>query len=156
MDRSPEREQTDLAASIRNTLTILNFKLKKKKIQASVEAPEDLPHPCVFAGELNQVWTNIIDNAIDAMDEGGQLIIKLQHQDDAIQVLITDNGSGIPADVLHRIFDPFFTTKAIGHGSGMGLDLSKKIIEQHGGTITVDSKPGETTFKIKLPENPLT
>jgi signal transduction histidine kinase len=156
MDRSPERERIDLEKSIRNTLTMLNFKLKKKKIKVAVEAQEDLPNPCVYPGELNQVWTNLIDNAIDAMDEGGQLTISLKLKESDIEAVVTDTGSGIPEDELQRIFDPFYTTKALGQGSGMGLDLSKKIIEKHGGSIAVSSKPGQTSFTIRLPENPTT
>lgn len=156
MDRGSERERTDLEASIRNTLTILNFKLKKKKIEVSLEAPKELPNPCVYAGELNQVWTNVIDNAIDAMEEEGKLSIRLSQKDNGIEIRITDNGSGISEDVADRIFDPFFTTKSISQGSGMGLEISKKIIEQHGGSINAESKPGETTFSVFLPENPVT
>ncbi len=156
MDGSPERERTDLVESIQSTLSMLNFKIKKKKVQVAVEAPEELPQACVFIGELNQVWTNLIDNALDAMEEEGRLSIKLTQDEGNIRISLTDSGSGIPEDVKQRIFDPFFTTKAIGQGSGMGLDISKKIVEQHGGTIEVDSKPGETTFTITIPENPVT
>ena len=155
MDRSPERELTDLAASIRNTLTILNFKLKKKKIDVTVDAPPDLPQACVFAGELNQVWTNLIDNATDAMEKGGKLEIALRHKEDNIEITISDNGSGIAEDIQDRIFDPFFTTKAIGQGTGMGLDIAKKIIDRHGGSIRLSSEPGNTTFTISIPENPI-
>ena len=154
MDRGAERERTDLESSIRNTLTMLNFKIKKKQIKVSVDAPENLPHPCVFTGELNQVWTNLIDNAIDAMEEGGQLAIQLKEADEAIEVEITDNGSGIPEEVRDRIFEPFFSTKSMGQGSGMGLEITNNIVKQHGGAITVSSEPGQTTFKIRLPENP--
>nr|WP_255651066.1 ATP-binding protein [Cesiribacter sp. SM1] len=153
MDRGQERERADLEESIRSTLTMLNFKLKRKKIDVSLDAPEGLVQPCVYTGELNQVWTNLIDNAIDAMEEGGQLHIELQQKDQDIEISITDNGKGIPENVKDRIFDPFFTTKSIGQGSGMGLDISKKIIDQHGGTIKVESEPGKTIFRVIIPEN---
>lgn len=156
MDGSSERERTNLVDSIENTLTMLNHKVKKKKVAISVEAPEDLPHPCVYAGELNQVWTNLIDNALDAVDEGGKVNISLAQEEDKIKIALSDNGSGIAEDVVPKIFDPFYTTKSLGHGTGMGLDISKKIIEQHGGTISVNSKPGQTTFTIVIPENPVT
>lgn len=154
MDRGAERERTDLEASIQNTLTMLNFKLKKKKIKVEVEAEDELPNPCVFTGELNQVWTNLIDNAIDAMQEGGKLSIQLKEVEDAIEVSITDNGSGIPEEVRDRIFEPFFTTKDMGQGTGMGLEISKNIIRQHGGSISLSSEPGKTTFTVLIPENP--
>lgn len=156
MDGSPERERTNLVESIETTLTMLNHKIKKKKIAVSVEAPEDLPHPCVYTGELNQVWTNLIDNAVDAVEEGGKIDILLAQEEDKIKIALSDNGSGIAEDVVPKIFDPFYTTKSVGHGTGMGLDISKKIIEQHGGTISVSSKPGHTTFTILIPENPVT
>lgn len=157
MDQSPERERADLEENIRNTLTMLNFKLRKKNVKVQVTSTEELPHPCVFKGQLNQVWTNLIDNAVDAMDAGGELLIQLQTVETGdIEVSITDNGSGISEEALGRIFDPFFSTKAMDKGTGMGLDISKKIVEQHGGSITVSSQPGKTTFTIILPENPTT
>ncbi|AHM59411.1 sensor protein [Flammeovirgaceae bacterium 311] len=156
MDQGLERERTDLEENIRSTLVMLNSKIKKKKIAVNLEGPDNLVQPCVYIGELNQVWTNLIDNAIDAVEEGGRLDIQLQQKEQDIEVSIIDNGSGISEGVLGRIFDPFFTTKAMGDGSGMGLDISKKIIEQHGGTIEVESKPGRTVFRVTLPENPQT
>ncbi|EMR02710.1 sensor histidine kinase [Cesiribacter andamanensis] len=154
MDRSPERERTDLEASIRNTLIMLNHKLKKKQIELKLDAPPELPHPCVYGGELNQVWTNLIDNALDAMEPGGTLSIQLKEKEEALEIAISDTGSGIPQEALSRVFDPFYTTKSVGEGSGIGLDISKKIIERHGGTISVQSAPGQTTFTILLPLNP--
>jgi signal transduction histidine kinase len=156
MDRSPEREQTDLEASIRNALLLLNHKLKQKEIKVQIEAPADLPHPCVYGGELNQVWTNIIDNALDAMDQGGALRVSLSEKGDELEICITDNGSGIPEEQLPRIFDPFFTTKGVGQGSGIGLDITKKIIDRHGGSIKATSEPGQTSFIIRLPLNEAT
>jgi signal transduction histidine kinase len=154
MDRGQERERADLEESIRSTLAMMNFKIKKKKIKVNLEAPEDLVHPCVYTGELNQVWTNLIDNAIDAVEEGGELQIQLAQKEQNLEISITDNGTGIPENVKDRIFDPFFTTKSIGEGSGMGLDISKKIIDQHGGSIKVESEPGRTVFRVTIPENP--
>jgi len=103
---------------------------------------------------LNQVWTNIIDNAIDALDESGEIIIRTGFDKDEVIVEIEDNGSGIPSEVLPKIFDPFFTTKLPGKGSGLGLDISYNIIVyKHKGDIKVDSKPGKTCFHIRLPVN---
>jgi signal transduction histidine kinase len=102
-------------------------------------------------GELNQVWTNLIDNAIYALGREGELIIETVCNDKNVIVKIIDNGAGIPADILNRIFDPFFTTKKVGEGTGIGLDLVNRIIKHHNGSIKVNSKPGRTEFAISIP-----
>lgn len=151
MDKSPEKEHTDLLKGIKDTLTILNFKIRKKKIEVKTDFPADLPKVCVYAGELNQLWTNLLDNSIDALEEGGEINISLSSQSDHIIVKVRDNGPGIPEEIQDSIFDPFFTTKSLGKGSGMGLDIVKRIVEDHEGSIELESKPGETTFTISLP-----
>ena len=111
-----------------------------------------LPKILAYGSELNQVWTNLIDNAIDAMEGKGLLEITTQHCDDWVRVDITDSGSGIPLEIQTRIFEPFFTTKAVGKGSGLGLDTSRRIVEnRHHGTIAFESQPGRTCFTICLP-----
>ena len=116
------------------------------------EYSPDLPRIEAYASELNQVWTNIIDNAVDAMNSKGEIRIKTYQEDPHIIVEIADTGPGIPEDIQSRIFDPFFTTKAPGHGTGLGLHISHDIIaNRHHGLLTVESKPGETKFKIVLP-----
>jgi signal transduction histidine kinase len=102
---------------------------------------------------MNQVWTNLIDNAIDAMDNGGTLDLNSQKDREFVVVEIVDSGSGIPEDILDSIFDPFFTTKPIGQGTGLGLDVVKKIVDQHNGQIKVSSKPGRTEVSVCLPIN---
>ena len=151
MDQSPEAQPTDLIKGINDTLTILNHKLKTKSISVDRNFEADLPKAKVVIGEINQVWTNIIDNAIDAMEQNGRLKIKIFEESGCIYVKITDDGEGISEENLNKIFDPFFTTKAIGKGVGMGLELVQRIVNQHNGKISVESKKGETTFTIGLP-----
>jgi signal transduction histidine kinase len=116
------------------------------------EYAQDLPRIEAYASELNQVWTNMIDNAVDAMNGKGEIKIKTYQKDQEVVVEIVDNGPGIPEDTQSRIFEPFFTTKAPGHGTGLGLHISHDIIvNRHHGQLTVESKPGETKFRVVLP-----
>jgi len=151
MDRAQDKELLNIHEGISNTLTILNHKLKHKNIKVIENFQGGIPKIKAFAGELNQVWTNIIDNAIDAMDNGGTLALNSRQDRDFVLVEVIDNGSGIPVDIIDSIFDPFFTTKPIGQGTGLGLDVVKKIIDQHNGQIKVISKPGKTEFQVCLP-----
>ena len=153
MDRSANMEETNIHEGIYSTMMILKHKLKKKNIILEKEVDYDLPKIKAFVGDLNQVWTNLIDNALDALDDGGTLTLRSYRDRQFICVDIQDNGSGIPEDVLSRIFDPFFTTKGIGEGTGMGLDIVKKIIDRHKGDIRVKSEPGKTVFTVCLPTN---
>lgn len=111
----------------------------------------EVPAILCYPDELNQVWTNLIHNAVQAMQGQGTLDIAVSHQDQSVVVAITDSGSGIPEDLKERIFEPVFTTRPSGEGSGLGLDIVRKIIDKHQGKITVDSQPGNTTFRIFLP-----
>jgi len=155
MDRAGDMEPTDVHIGIRNTLTMLNHKLKKGSVSISEEFESDLPKISASPGELNQVWTNIIDNAIDAMEGRDQstLTIETTKNGESINVLIKDNGPGIPDEIQDKIFDPFFTTKDVGKGTGLGLETVKQIVEKHKGTVNLESKPGETTFKFCFPIN---
>jgi signal transduction histidine kinase len=150
MDAAPIQE-VDLHKGIENTLVILKHKLKVKSINVERDYAEDLPHITAFGSELNQVWTNLIDNAIDAMDKDGRLKIRTKREPDAVLVEIRDDGRGIPADIQPRIFDPFFTTKPVGEGTGLGLDAVTRIIRNHRGNIRLESKPGDTCFQLRLP-----
>jgi len=117
------------------------------------EYSADLPRIEAYASELNQVWTNIIDNAIDAMNGKGEIRIKTYKEDQRVIVEIVDNGPGIPEEIQPRIFEPFFTTKAPGHGTGLGLHISHDIIvNRHHGQLLVESKPGKTRFTVILPK----
>lgn len=144
----------DVHEGIENTLRLFSCKLKQGiKIQRNYS--QDLPRLLAYGSELNQVWTNLIDNAIDAMDETGTLEIATSFYKDNIQVNIADTGQGIPAEVQSRIFEPFFTTKPVGKGSGLGLDAVRRIIEnRHHGSIALNSRPGKTTFTVCLPLAP--
>jgi signal transduction histidine kinase len=149
MDQAPV-QNVDVIKSLETTLTILNHKLK-----AGVEVERDYqPVPLLvdsFGSELNQVWTNIIDNAIDAMHGRGNLRVRTHRDGTCVVVEIEDNGPGIPPEVQPHIFEPFFTTKGVGEGSGLGLDTVQRIVRKHGGSIQVSSKPGDTRFQIFLP-----
>lgn len=152
MDKSPEKEEVNLLEGIQNTLTLLNFKIKKKAIQVNFRSADDLPKACVYAGELNQVWTNLLDNAIDAVPEKGGIIqISLSCQDHYIVMSFRDNGKGIPEQEKNKVFDPYYSTKSSGEGSGLGLDIVKRIVEKHQGKIELHSKPGNTEFLIFIP-----
>jgi signal transduction histidine kinase len=155
MDQGKGKELTDIRDGIRNTLTMLHYRFKKGNVSLIEEYDESLPRIYAMVGELNQVWTNLIDNALDAMEPAGhgQLIIRTEKEHDWAKTSIIDNGPGIPAEIQSRIFDPFFTTKEIGKGTGLGLDVVCRIIKQHHGSIRVQSQPGETIFVVCFPIN---
>jgi signal transduction histidine kinase len=149
MDQTPV-QNLDIVKGLETTLTILNHKLKH-----GVEVERDYQRiPLIvnsFGSELNQIWTNIIDNAIDAMGGEGQLRVRTYRDDNCAVVEIIDNGPGISPEVQPHIFEPFYTTKGVGEGTGLGLDTVKRIVKKHHGTILVNSKPGETRFQVWLP-----
>lgn len=151
MDKAMEKERTDLRSGIKSTLAILNHKIKQKKIKVSIDYPDDLPEVNIYVGEVNQVWTNLIDNAIDAVEEGGEIQIIARKERESLAVKIIDNGMGIPPDILTKIYDPFFTTKEIGKGTGLGLDIAHRIMTGHQGEIKVNSEPGKTVFIVCFP-----
>jgi signal transduction histidine kinase len=152
MDQAPLQE-IDLHDGIENTLLILNHRLKKGVI-LNREYDKTLPRICAYASELNQVWTNLIDNAIDAMDGKGDLTIRTYRENSCIVVEIADTGMGIPPAIQTRIFEPFFTTKGVGQGTGLGLEIAYRIIvKRHKGDIHFESKPGDTRFRVSLPIN---
>jgi len=149
MDQTPV-QNVDVVKSLETTLTILNHKLK----HGVVVQREYEPVPLLvnsFGSELNQVWTNIIDNAIDAMGGKGELRVRTYREDDCVVVEIADNGPGISPAIQPHIFEPFFTTKKVGEGTGLGLDTALRIVKKHRGTIEVSSKPGDTRFQVWLP-----
>ncbi len=149
MDKSAMRE-VDVREGLESTLTILAHKLKKG-IEVEKEYAERLPRIRAHGGELNQVWTNIVDNAVDAMGGQGKLKVKVSSDEKYVLVEIADDGPGIPREIKNRVFEPFFTTKEVGEGTGLGLDIVRRIVAGHGGEIRVDSEPGATSFKVKLP-----
>jgi len=149
MDQAPV-QNVDIVKSLEITLTILNHKLKRGVVvQRDYQKIPLLVNS--FGSELNQVWTNLIDNAIDAMGGGGELRLRIYRDDGCVAVEIGDSGPGIPADVEPHIFEPFFTTKGVGEGTGLGLDTVQRIVKKHRGSIRVTSKPGDTRFLVSLP-----
>ncbi len=149
MDQAPVQD-VDLKKGLEDTLTIMGHKLKK-----GVTVKRDYHETPLlvnsFGSELNQVWTNIIDNAVDAMKGKGELRVKTFLDGDCAVVEIGDSGPGIPPDVQSHIFEPFFTTKGVGDGTGLGLDTALRIVRKHRGSITVNSRPGDTRFQVRLP-----
>jgi len=141
---------TDLPESIDTILTLYQNQLKQG-VEVETYYDPALPKLYLFADEIGQVWTNIIQNAIQAMNGQGRLRIEAQLNGDFIRVSFTDNGPGIPPEILPRIFEPFFTTKSRGEGTGLGLDICRRIVEKHHGRIEVSSQPGQTTFHVLLP-----
>jgi signal transduction histidine kinase len=151
LDQAPLLE-VDLHEGLENTLLIMEHKLKHGVTVKREYAPE-LPRIEAYASELNQVWTNIIDNAVDAMNGKGEITLRTYEENDQVIVEISDNGPGIPKDIQSRIFEPFFTTKPPGQGTGLGLHISHDIVvNRHQGQLQVESKPGETKFRIALPK----
>jgi signal transduction histidine kinase len=149
MDKTAMRE-VDVREGLESTLTILTHKLKKG-VSVEKDYAEGLPRICANGGELNQVWTNIVDNAVYAMRGQGNLKVKTSRDNGHVLVEISDDGPGIPREAKNRIFEPFFTTKGVGEGTGLGLDIVRRIVKGHGGEIRVDSAPGKTSFKVRLP-----
>jgi len=149
MDQAPV-QNVDIVKSLETTLTILNHKLKRGVVvQRDYQRIPLLVNS--FGSELNQVWTNIIDNAIDAMGGKGELRVRTYREDDCVVVEIGDNGPGISPEVKPHIFEPFFTTKGVGDGTGLGLDTVQRIVKKHRGSIQVTSQPGDTRFQVWLP-----
>jgi signal transduction histidine kinase len=144
-------QQVDVHNALDNTLLILKYKLRKKNIVVTRDYATELPPIKAYGSELNQVWTNLIVNAVEAMNEGGTLKVRTKREPTDILVEIRDNGSGIPADVCSRVFEPFFTTKPVGEGTGLGLDTVARIVRKHRGNIRFQSKPGDTCFQVRLP-----
>jgi signal transduction histidine kinase len=149
MDQAAMQE-VDLHQGLENTLTILHHRLKNG-IRVLRTYDENLPRICAFGGELNQIWTNLISNAIEAMQGKGELRVRTARELDRVLVEIGDSGPGIPPDVLPHIYEPFFTTKRVGEGTGLGLDTVCRIIRNHHGEIRVSSQPGDTRFQVYLP-----
>lgn len=149
MDQMPEQE-VDVHDGLETTLLILRHRLKQG-ISISRDYDRTLPKVCAHPGELNQVWTNLIDNAVDAMNGKGELRIRTARELRQVLVEIGDSGPGIPPDVQQRIFEPFFTTKGVGQGLGLGLDTVYRIIRNHHGEVSFQSRPGDTRFQVRLP-----
>jgi signal transduction histidine kinase len=143
-------QRTDVTEGLESTLTVLAHALKEVRVVREYAA--DVPRIDAVAGELNQVWTNLVANAVDAMDGVGTLRVAAHGAPEGVVVEIGDTGPGVPADVLPHVFEPFFTTKDVGRGTGLGLDISRRIVvDRHGGDISIERVAGETVFRVRLP-----
>ena len=151
MDRSGDIQRTNVHEDLENSLILLGYKINDKNIQIKKNFCGDMTEVDAYVGELNQVWTNIIDNAIYAVPQNGEIVIDTECDKNNITVKIRDNGTGIPKEILSRIFDPFFTTKKVGEGTGIGLDIARNVINRHKGEIKAYSIPGNTEFIISIP-----
>ena len=153
MDSDPSMEFTDIHRGIKSTVTMLKFKFKQKNVKLTKDLTDNLPNIKALEGELNQVWTNLLTNALDAApDDGtGRVTIRTRLDSHHLYVDFEDNGPGVPEDIQSRIFEPFFTTKGIGEGTGMGLDIARRSLSRHDGTIELDSRPGRTVFTVCFP-----
>jgi signal transduction histidine kinase len=153
MDRG-SLQRIDVTEGLESTLVMLGHKLPDG-VSVVRNYGEDVPQIDAYAGELNQVWTNLIDNAVGAMDGEGALEITARRDGDGVVVEIRDSGPGMPPEVAARAFEAFYTTKEIGKGTGLGLDIARRIVlERHGGDITIDSQPGNTVLRVRLPARP--
>lgn len=145
---------TNVQDELENTLMMLGHKIRQAAVQIERTYKTDLPSIQAYGTELQQVWTNLIDNAVDALEGSGpprRLEVHTAMDGEFVKVEIIDSGPGIPADIQPRIFDPFFTTKPVGKGTGLGLEIVKRIINRHCGMIRLESKPGRTLFEVRLP-----
>jgi signal transduction histidine kinase len=151
MGRAAVAEPVSIGRGLSDTVRILASKVRDKAITVNVDVPPDLPKARAFGSELNQIWSNLIDNAIDAAPYGGEITVRAAHEIQWIVVRIRDNGEGIPEEIKGRIFDPFFTTKPVGEGTGMGLDIVRRLVFHQSGEIDVESQPGRTEFRVAIP-----
>jgi signal transduction histidine kinase len=151
MDQATVAEPVDLGQGLENTVVVLKSKARGKSASVGIELEPALPPVRGFAGELNQIWVNLIDNALDAIPQGGRVDVRATLERNRVIVRIVDNGPGIPEQIRDRIFDPFFTTKPMGLGTGLGLDIVRRLIRHNDGEIAVDSRPGHTEFRVLLP-----
>lgn len=150
-DRAQVPERVNITKHLTDTLTLLGSKARGKGATMELDIEPNLPDALGLPSELNQVWTNILDNALDAVPEGGRVLLTAVRDRESVAVSIIDNGKGIPEADLKHIFEPFFTTKPVGQGTGMGLDTVQAILIRNNGSIEVTSKPGRTEFRVKLP-----
>jgi len=151
MDRASAQD-VDVRDGLVSTMVILGHKIKGAGITVVKELAPDLPRIPAHPAELNQVWTNLLDNALQAMPDGGTLTVRTALEGASVLVEIGDTGPGVPAPLQAKIFEPFFTTKPVGQGTGLGLDISYRVVTQrHGGDLRVVSRPGHTRFQVRLP-----
>ena len=151
MGQAAVAEPVNVARGLTDTSRLMASKIRDKSVTLRLEIPQDLPPARAFGSELNQIWMNLLENALDAVPYGGEITVQAQQDYDTITVRVIDNGHGIPEDIKGRIFDPFFTTKAVGAGTGMGLDIVRRLVFNQKGDIDVESVPGHTSFRVVIP-----
>jgi signal transduction histidine kinase len=149
MDQATMPKPVDVGQGLADTLAVLNAKAREKSVGVRLEVEADLPRIQGFGGELNQVWANLVDNALDAAKS--RVTVAAGRHGDSVVVRVVDDGAGLPPEIRARIFDPFFTTKPVGQGTGLGLDIARRLVLRHQGEIEVDSRPGYTQFSVTLP-----
>jgi signal transduction histidine kinase len=151
MDQANVPESVNLTRGLDDTVAVLRAKARAKSASVVVDVEAELPPARGFVGELNQIWANLIDNALDAIPASGRVEVRANREDRHVVVRVIDNGSGIPDSIKERIFDPFFTTKPVGQGTGLGLDIVRRLVRHNEGEISVESRPGRTEFRVELP-----
>ena len=151
MDRAMVADAVDPGSGLSDTVTVLRSKAREKQVSVAIDLEEDLPKVRGFAGELNQIWGNLIENALDAAPQGGRVEVIARRDGQRVMVRVIDNGPGIAAQIRERVFDPFFTTKPQGKGMGLGLDIARRLVRHNDGLIEFDSEPGKTEFRVALP-----
>lgn len=153
MDQSNVPAPVAIGKGLLDTVAVLRSKAKEKSVVVTVEVEPGLPPVEGLGGELNQVWANLVDNAIDAAPHAGRVDVSAAHRDGTVVVRVVDDGPGVPEELIARIFDPFFTTKPQGQGTGLGLDIARRLVRQHDGVLEVESRPGRTEFRVVLPHS---
>jgi signal transduction histidine kinase len=150
MDHLSALEVVDLEEGLRATVEVMSSKIRSKAADVSLEIEAGLPKVRAAGSDLNQVWLILLDNGLDAISEAGRIEINARRELERVVVRMIDNGTGIPAEVLPRIFDPFFTTKPTGEGTGLGLEIARRLVRRCRGDVTVESRPGRTEFRVSL------
>lgn len=151
MDRTTDAQPVDVATALGDTIILLRSKAASKSVSLVADIAPDLPRVQGVGAEMNQIWANLVDNALDAVGPGGHVAVNARREGNRLVVEVTDDGPGIPAELRERIFEPFFSTKDVGKGVGLGLDIVRRTLERHDGEIAVESRPGHTVFRVGLP-----
>jgi signal transduction histidine kinase len=151
MNRSPVAEPVEVGRGLADTIIVLRSKAASKSASLAAEVDPDLPPVQGVGAELNQIWANLVDNALDAVGHGGHVAVSARRAGNRVVVEVVDDGPGIPEEIRQRIFDPFFSTKDVGKGVGLGLDIVRRTLERHDGEIDVETRPGRTVFRVRLP-----
>jgi signal transduction histidine kinase len=150
LDQGP-RQTVDIHEGLESTLDVLAHKLRDRRVEVVRDFDAELPTVEASGSELNQVWTNLIDNAVDAVADEGRIVVRTRAQGVRVLVEIGDDGPGVPEDLQARVFDAFFTTKPVGQGAGLGLDIAQRIVVRNRGELRLESVPGDTRFQVLLP-----